>query len=102
MKIYDFLNNFFFRSNLDYQASSPDEKALIEACANLGIVYMGDNNDVLKIQICPPHLDYSRPYSLMTCKELLFKRLHVIEFTSDRKRMSIIVRDNNNEIWRSI
>jgi phospholipid-translocating ATPase len=28
-----------------------------------------------------------------------YKRLQVLEFTSDRKRMSVIVRDKNDEIW---
>ena len=30
---------------------------------------------------------------------LSFTRLHVLEFTSDRKRMSVIVRDKKGQIW---
>lgn len=37
--------------SLDYQASSPDEKALVEACASLGFIYAGDDNDVLNIKL---------------------------------------------------
>lgn len=36
---------------MDYQASSPDEKALVEACASLGFIYAGDDNDVLNIKL---------------------------------------------------
>ncbi|XP_004520903.1 probable phospholipid-transporting ATPase IF isoform X2 [Ceratitis capitata] len=84
---------------LDYQASSPDEKALVEACANLGLVYMGDDDEVLRIRIVPPHMDYSRPFSVGKVNEMHFSRLHVLEFTSDRKRMSVIVKDENGTKW---
>lgn len=84
---------------LDYQASSPDEKALVEACAHLGYVYLGDDDDILKIKVIPPHMDYSRPAYISKTKELSFERLHVLEFTSDRKRMSVIVRDEKKDIY---
>ncbi|EDW00129.1 GH12697 [Drosophila grimshawi] len=86
-------------SMLDYQASSPDEKALVEACANLGLVYMGDDDEVLRVCIVPPHVDYKRPINNAKQKEDCFYRLHVLEFTSDRKRMSVIVRDEANKKW---
>lgn len=31
--------------------------------------------------------------------EIKFERLHTLEFTSDRKRMSTIIRDPNGQIW---
>lgn len=86
-------------STLDYQASSPDEKALVEACAHLGLVYIGDDDEILKIRVVPPHMDYSRPFSVGKVNEMNFDRLHVLEFTSDRKRMSVIVKDENNVKW---
>jgi phospholipid-translocating ATPase len=36
---------------LNYQASSPDEKALVEACAKLGIIYLNDNNDIYTLRL---------------------------------------------------
>jgi len=84
-------------STLDYQASSPDEKALVEACANLGMVYTGDDDETLRVRIVPPHMDYKRPFAKP--KEETFQRLHVLEFTSDRKRMSVIVRDTEGKKW---
>jgi len=70
-----------------YQASSPDEKALLEGCASLGLVYEGQENDVLRICRYP------------SAEKLQFKRLHVLEFSSERQRMSVIVRDQSDRIW---
>ncbi|XP_017055725.1 phospholipid-transporting ATPase IF isoform X2 [Drosophila ficusphila] len=89
------IRDFIF--TLDYQASSPDEKALVEACANLGMVYTGDDDETLRVRIVPPHMDYKRPFAKP--KEVTFQRLHVLEFTSDRKRMSVIVRDTDGRKW---
>uniref|UniRef100_T1H1H5 Uncharacterized protein n=1 Tax=Megaselia scalaris TaxID=36166 RepID=T1H1H5_MEGSC len=44
-------------------------------------------------------MDYSRPNYVGKKKELQYQRLHVLEFTSDRKRMSVIVRDERQEIY---
>ncbi|XP_032580334.1 probable phospholipid-transporting ATPase IF isoform X1 [Drosophila sechellia] len=89
------IRDFIF--TLDYQASSPDEKALVEACANLGMVYTGDDDETLRVRIVPPHMDYKRPFAKP--REETFQRLHVLEFTSDRKRMSVIVRDTEGKKW---
>ncbi|EDV46871.1 probable phospholipid-transporting ATPase IF [Drosophila erecta] len=70
-----------------YQASSPDEKALLEGCASLGLVYEGQEDDVLRICRYP------------SAERMQFKRLHVLEFSSERQRMSVIVRDQSGVIW---
>ncbi|XP_017095903.2 phospholipid-transporting ATPase IF isoform X1 [Drosophila bipectinata] len=71
-----------------YQASSPDEKALLEGCARLGISFVGQKRNFLYIN-----------NSWGVKEELRFERLHVLEFSSERKRMSIIVRDEAGTIW---
>lgn len=63
---------------IKYNASSPDELAFINFGRFCGIEYLGlnrENQHVLQIN----------------GRTLLFKQLHVIEFNSDRKRMSVIV-----------
>lgn len=78
---------------LDYQAQSPDEKALVEVCARLGVIYLNDNNDIytLRLKLKKPNVEND--------EIVQFKRLQVLEFTSDRKRMSVIVMDKNGQIW---
>lgn len=76
-----------------YQASSPDEKALLDACCQLGFVYLGDDNDILRLKITP------NDSASENTKFLEFKRLHILEFSSERKRMSVIVADEENRKW---
>ncbi|XP_048588932.1 phospholipid-transporting ATPase IF isoform X3 [Nematostella vectensis] len=61
-----------------YQASSPDEKALVEAAVRFGIVYRGKVGEDMEVQM----QGTSHRYTL----------LHVLEFDSTRKRMSVIVK----------
>jgi phospholipid-translocating ATPase len=90
-----FIIIFYFR-NLDYQASSPDEKALVEACAKLGFVFTGDDNDTLNVT----HKSQNVLKKPDTDEQVVqYKRLQVLEFTSDRKRMSVIIRNRLGEIW---
>ncbi|KAG7160851.1 phospholipid-transporting ATPase IF-like 2, partial [Homarus americanus] len=71
---------------LQYQAASPDEKALVEACARYGVVFEGQVKDELRLSV--------RGHTK------LFKRLQVLEFDSDRKCMSVVVREEaSGRIW---
>lgn len=81
---------------LDYQASSPDEKALVEACAKIGFLYTGEVNDVLIVKIKAYQSAYIK--KPLADKELHFERLYTLEFTSDRKRMSTIVKDRKGQV----
>lgn len=61
-----------------YQASSPDEGALVRAAKQLGFVFSGRTPNGVIIEA----LGHEEKYEL----------LNVLEFTSNRKRMSVIVR----------
>ncbi|XP_078402975.1 phospholipid-transporting ATPase IA isoform X3 [Cetorhinus maximus] len=61
-----------------YQASSPDEGALVRAAKQLGFVFSGRTPNSVIIEA----LGQEEKYEL----------LNVLEFTSNRKRMSVIVR----------
>ncbi|XP_059171339.1 phospholipid-transporting ATPase IF-like [Physella acuta] len=67
-----------------YQASSPDEKALVEACARFGVVYHGMKDDMMEVTFHK--------------KMKHFKLLHTLPFDPTRKRMSVIIEDDNGEI----
>ncbi|XP_013181394.1 PREDICTED: probable phospholipid-transporting ATPase IF [Papilio xuthus] len=72
-------------SKMDYQASSPDEKALVEAADRVGVTFLGEEGNNLVIKVGDD--------------TEMYERLQLIEFTSERKRMSVIVRDKNGKIW---
>ncbi|KAF9962211.1 hypothetical protein BGZ72_009287 [Mortierella alpina] len=64
----------------DYQAQSPDELALVIASKGLGYTFLGRQIDT--ILMAHPQEPEPRRYQV----------LHVLEFNSTRKRMSVIVR----------
>ncbi|XP_069928561.1 phospholipid-transporting ATPase IF isoform X3 [Oryctolagus cuniculus] len=70
-------------SQLEYYASSPDEKALVEAAARIGIVFVGNTEETMEVKILG--------------KLERYKLLHVLEFDSDRRRMSVIVQAPSGE-----
>ncbi|XP_021110461.1 probable phospholipid-transporting ATPase IF isoform X1 [Heterocephalus glaber] len=70
-------------SQLEYYASSPDEKALVEAAARIGIVFIGNSEEIMEIKILG--------------KLERYRLLHVLEFDSDRRRMSVIVQACSGE-----
>nr|XP_033338389.1 probable phospholipid-transporting ATPase IF [Megalopta genalis]XP_033338398.1 probable phospholipid-transporting ATPase IF [Megalopta genalis] len=69
----------------EYQAASADEKALVEAAARCGVVFQNSTNDVMELRV--------------KNSEMIFQKMEILEFTSERKRMSIIVKDNNDDYW---
>lgn len=71
-----------------YNASSPDELALVNAAKYFGYIFKGrdeDNNMIIDTQ----------NNGLFEAK---FKLLNIIEFTSTRKRMTVIVRSDDGRI----
>ena len=70
---------------VEYQAASPDEQALVRAAQELGYVVIDRQNGVITIRTLPPGTD-SEPVIAR------YQVLDVIEFSSARKRMSIVVR----------
>ncbi|XP_024876630.1 probable phospholipid-transporting ATPase IF isoform X1 [Temnothorax curvispinosus] len=69
----------------EYQAASADEKALVEASARCGVVLQKNTNEEMHIKI--------------NKSNLIFEKLEILEFTSERKRMSVIVKDSSEDIW---
>ncbi|XP_018331633.1 probable phospholipid-transporting ATPase IA isoform X4 [Agrilus planipennis] len=70
--------------NVIYHAASPDERALVGGAAKYGYVFESRTPEFVQIDA-------------FGVKER-YQILNVIEFTSTRKRMSVIVRDPNNKI----
>eukprot|EP01059_Diplonema_ambulator_P005982 TRINITY_DN1575_c0_g1_i1.p1 TRINITY_DN1575_c0_g1~~TRINITY_DN1575_c0_g1_i1.p1 ORF type:complete len:1309 (+),score=410.70 TRINITY_DN1575_c0_g1_i1:252-4178(+) len=75
---------------IKYQAQSPDENCLVNGAKYLGVEYMGTEGSetvVIKVK--------QRGGSEIIEK---WQLLHVLEFNSDRKRMSVVVRDPNGKL----
>lgn len=70
-----------------YNSSSPDELALVNAAKQFGFEFKDrDENDNIVI------------FDKKNNKELKYKLLNICEFTSTRKRQSVILRDPNDKI----
>ncbi|KAI1230472.1 Phospholipid-transporting ATPase IK, partial [Lamprotornis superbus] len=69
---------------LVYQAASPDEEALVLAARSLGYVFLARTQDSITIR----ELGRTRTYEVLA----------MLDFNSDRKRMSVLVRDPQGTI----
>ena len=65
---------------VEYKAQSPDEAALVQAAADAGFIFRGRDREILSIQI--PGSNNIDQYEL----------LNTLDFTSARKRMSVLLR----------
>ncbi|KAJ4478456.1 phospholipid-translocating ATPase [Lentinula aciculospora] len=70
---------------IEYKAQSPDEAALVQAAADIGYIFLGRDREILSIRT--PGSEIPERYEL----------LHILEFSSARKRMSVIVRKMDEE-----
>lgn len=76
---------------IDYQAASPDEQALVQAAQELGYIVTDRNSGSITVKT------YPSGHGSDAVSET-YQILDVIEFSSARKRMSIIVRMPNQRI----
>ncbi|VDK36493.1 unnamed protein product [Taenia asiatica] len=67
------------KSNYDYQASSPDEKAFVESCRDFGIVYHGVDPSGFHV------------VTVFDQTGTRYRVLDVLGFDSDRKCMSVVL-----------
>ncbi|XP_063815240.1 phospholipid-transporting ATPase IC-like [Pseudophryne corroboree] len=70
--------------DIRYEAASPDEGALITAARNFGYVFLSRTQSTITISELG--------------KEVTYERLAIMDFNSDRKRMSIVVRGPDGKI----
>lgn len=71
---------------LEYKAESPDEAALVNAAKNAGFAFIKRKGNIMTVDVLGTEYD--------------FELLDVLEFNSDRKRMSVILR--RPEPWDDI
>ena len=68
---------------VEYKAQSPDEAALVKAAAEMGFEFLGKDKDILSLKT-PGSTDIEK-----------YELLDILEFTSARKRMSVVLRKLN-------
>jgi phospholipid-translocating ATPase len=78
--------------NLNYQAASPDELALVTAAQDLGYIVTDRQSKTITVKTYPDGEDADPVYDV-------YEVLDVIEFSSVRKRMSIVVRMPDQKIY---
>ncbi|KAI9692301.1 MAG: hypothetical protein M1822_006532 [Bathelium mastoideum] len=71
------------RTAIDFQASSPDELALVRAAQEMGFLVCRRDHETITLAL-------SSPSSTTTTE--IYEVLNVIDFSNERKRMSVIVR----------
>lgn len=72
----------FDEINKKYNASSPDELALVNAADKLGIKFIKkDEENIVYLK------------DTLNNRDVEYKLLNILEFTSARKRMSVVVRE---------
>ncbi|RQM16150.1 hypothetical protein DD237_004572 [Peronospora effusa] len=87
-------------SEVRFSASSPDEQALVSGAKFFGFTFESRGLGVARVRVKRPELirryakDATGPNALLE-----FKILDVLEFTSDRKRMSVVAQYPNGEYW---
>lgn len=69
--------------HIEYKAQSPDEAALVATARDLGFVFIGRDSNTLHVQV--------------KGESKYFDLLHVLEFNSARKRMSVILKPHDSD-----
>lgn len=93
-------------SEINLNASSPDELALLNAAKYYGVRFFERVRDTIILEDMV-HIDPDGRSAVNTdsqgrrvpVRPLAFKLLNVIEFTSDRKRMTVIVKSPEDKIY---
>ncbi|EEY53844.1 P-type ATPase (P-ATPase) Superfamily [Phytophthora infestans T30-4] len=87
-------------SEMRFSASSPDEQALVSGAKFFGFSFESRGLGVARVRVKRPELIRRYANGATEPNTLLeFKILDVLEFTSDRKRMSVVVQYPNGEYW---
>ena len=71
---------------IEYKAQSPDEAALVQAAADVGFVFCGRDKETLSLRTPSTAPEVER-----------YELLNILEFTSARKRMSVVLRKLGGE-----
>lgn len=83
--------NFKEDEKIEYQASSPDELALVQAACDMGFILFDRKQKNVTLKTYPNGFESKPEFTH-------YEILDIVEFTSARKRMSVIVKFPNDKI----
>ncbi|KAI9919792.1 hypothetical protein PsorP6_017386 [Peronosclerospora sorghi] len=87
-------------SDVRFSASSPDEQALVSGAKFMGFSFESRGLGTARVRVKRPELIRRYANNVTSPNALLeFKILDVLEFTSDRKRMSVVVQYPNGSYY---
>lgn len=86
-----FVKNTDEDEKIEYQASSPDELALVQAACDMGFIVFDRKQKIVKLKTYPNGFEEDAEFTE-------YEILDVVEFTSARKRMSVIVKFPDHRI----
>jgi magnesium-transporting ATPase (P-type) len=84
-------NNDDENEKIEYQAASPDELALVQAACDMGFILFDKKQKMVTLKTYPDGFNEEPEFNE-------YEILDVIEFSSSRKRMSVIVKFPSNKI----
>ena len=97
---------------IEYRAQSPDEAALVQAAADMGFIFRGRDKEVLLLQTPFSHMGVGEEDASASGSDIdkdsqhgdgleRYELLNILEFTSTRKRMSVVLRklDDDGRIF---
>ena len=79
-------------SNIIYKSSSPDETAMVNCARNFGIIFSG--RDIYDNIFLLEKNKLTKKY-----EKVSYKLLNCLDYSSERKRMAVIVRSPDNKIY---
>ncbi|PPQ72110.1 hypothetical protein CVT24_002421 [Panaeolus cyanescens] len=94
---------------IEYKAQSPDESALVQAAADMGFVFRGREREILYLQTpfgsvgdVEETSGHGSSGPSLTGEQHIdrYELLNILEFTSARKRMSVVVRKLDSDDGR--
>lgn len=89
-------------SEIRYNSDSPDECALVRGAITMGVQLLDRNGQMLQVMLTDevpmPIAATAGAAAATKQKKLTYEILRVLHFSSDRKRMSIILRDSSGQI----
>eukprot|EP00359_Climacostomum_virens_P007126 CAMPEP_0204906754 /NCGR_PEP_ID=MMETSP1397-20131031/6140_1 /ASSEMBLY_ACC=CAM_ASM_000891 /TAXON_ID=49980 /ORGANISM="Climacostomum Climacostomum virens, Strain Stock W-24" /LENGTH=959 /DNA_ID=CAMNT_0052075759 /DNA_START=213 /DNA_END=3089 /DNA_ORIENTATION=- len=94
--MHELLVDFDEMGNAKYNGTSPDEICIVDAARRIGVKYLGMNGNTMLLAELTENIPEKH---LLEGPTHGFERVAIFEFTSDRKRASVILQDKETGVY---